>query len=248
MPRPATQTGRPGGGQRLNPWIMPGRLRAAEGGSDEPVVGRADAAQRRPVRRRGGRDRLGARSRLAGQRPAGLPERVRAHTATGGPPAAGAAGRLPRLHHRLCQQRERHSAHPRRAGRRRLPGRAGRLGGLAGPDPATAGRLRVATAIGRRGVASPVVWRSPCAQRRRAACFAWPSSSLRARGVQPGSFPSWAPSTVWPTSAWRWRPGSPTPPQLDRSAPVQGAGQVADPRPPRITPATIRHPRKENLS
>jgi hypothetical protein len=35
-----------------------------------------EAAQRRTVRRWGGRDRLGARARLAGQRPAGLPERV----------------------------------------------------------------------------------------------------------------------------------------------------------------------------
>jgi hypothetical protein len=38
----------------------------------------------------------------------------------------------------------------------------GRLGGLVGPDPAAAGRLRVGTATGGpRSVASPVTWRSP---------------------------------------------------------------------------------------
>src|SRR4029453_6159541 len=84
---------------------MPGRLRAEEGGSDEPVVGHPDAAQRR----------------LAG-------------------------------HH-------------------------GRLGGLAGPDSVATGRLRAATAIGRRGVASPVVWRPPlCAPPSRWPALSWPSS------------------------------------------------------------------------
>jgi hypothetical protein len=38
---------------------------------------------------------LGARPRLARKRPLGLPDRVYTHVATGGPPTAGAAGRLP---------------------------------------------------------------------------------------------------------------------------------------------------------
>ena len=53
-------------GARRQDW-QAARRWAEEGGSDEPVVGCPDAAQRRPVRRRRGRDRLGARARLAGQ-------------------------------------------------------------------------------------------------------------------------------------------------------------------------------------
>jgi hypothetical protein len=224
-----------GGGDEdtaCTPWSLPGRLRAAEGGSDEPVVGRPDAAQRRPVRRRRGLDRLGARSRLAGDGSGGLPERARAHTATGGPPAAGAPGRLPRLNHRLRQQRRRRRAHARHAGRRRLARHPGWLGGLAGPIQ----RRLVAAGPPPRSAVEALRARWCGAHRRRAGLLCPGRRRHSARGASSSrSFPSWAPSTVWPTSAWRWRSGLSTPTTTGSVCSSSRRRSGDRPRPPRIT-------------
>jgi hypothetical protein len=111
-------------------------------------------------------DRLGARPRLAGRRPGGLPDRVRAPPATGGPRPAGTAGHLPRRHHRLRHRLRRAARMLAVLPRPHGPG-PGRLGGRAGPDPAAAGRVRTPfIAGGHHPVAGPMASRSPASDRR----------------------------------------------------------------------------------
>jgi hypothetical protein len=210
---------------------MPGRRPAEEGGSDEPVAGHPDAAQRRPVRRPG-RDRLGTRARLVGQRPGGLPDRVRAQAGTGGPPAAGAAGRLPRLGHRLCQQHR-----WRRARLQRWP-----------PAASWSCWLARWSCWSR----SSGGWSPPSRHRDR------PSRRCEPGGV---AVTLCAPSSRWPASPWRPGLSTPTATGSVCSSSRSRSGDrpLGHPGSPwragqstATTPAPdrrrVRHPRKETLS